>query len=183
MPREHPLRVRPARQHRSRPQATVARYSRLSTSHEQAFQVARGAASLSDGCIPTSATGEVLTCVDEAREKASRLFHRIRGEPHNRFLSGFMLSREEFYLASAQDLIMIETPADDAYEVFRMFHYEDDARRCYININESPRVEGRLRIRIGVPPEELSWDRLRPEQRDYFERHLPEVAGRFRREV
>jgi hypothetical protein len=30
-------------------------------------------------------------------------------------------------------------------------------------------------------PEEIWWERLRSEQKEYFERYLPEVAVRFRR--
>jgi hypothetical protein len=63
-----------------------------------------------------------------------------------------------------------------------MLHYEDDKRRCYISLDELPPA-GAIRIHGGPRPEEISWVRLRPEQRDFFGRHLPEVAARFRREA
>jgi hypothetical protein len=126
---------------------------------------------------------QLLVCLDRASGAAGELFQRLCARPTDLHLRGFLLSREEFYLLASQDFVCVAGPWGDAYEVFQMFHYEDSMRRCYINPDEGPRVGGTIKVRLGVPPEEISWHRLRPEQREFFDRHLPEIAARFRREV
>jgi len=78
---------------------------------------------------------------------------------------------------------MGKASASDHYGILRMFHYEDAERRCYINPDEKPRRRGTAKVRFGVPPEEIPWAGLRPEQRQYFSRHVPKIAVRFKRDA
>jgi hypothetical protein len=105
--------------------------------------------------------------------------------PLDRFLRGYRLSRQEYHLLRAQGLLCwpresVGLPDVDDYEVFDMFFYEDGERRCFINPLLRARTPGTVGIRVGVSPEELSFEGLRPEQRRFFETRLPDVANRFR---
>lgn len=127
---------------------------------------------------------QLLAGADRARGAANELFDRMCARPVALLARGYLLSREEYYLLVSRGVLYAGTHTGDPYDDFRMIHYEDDDRRCYINLNEAPRLPGEaLRIRFGIPPEEIAWTRLRNDQRDYFERHMPEVAGRFKRDA
>ena len=67
-------------------------------------------------------------CLGRALQATGELFERLSARPIVRYASGFLLSREEFYLLAIAGL-WDETPWHDAYEVFRMFHFEDSERR------------------------------------------------------
>lgn len=62
-----------------------------------------------------------------------------------------------------------------------MLCYEDGDRRAYINPWETPRAPGVVRMRFGIPPEEARLESLRPEQREFFQKYLPEVYARLGR--
>lgn len=124
---------------------------------------------------------------DTARSIGNTLFDRLCSAPVALYLNGYLLTHEQFHLLAAQGIMF-----DCTYNAFRMLHYEDDDRRCYINPNETPLpppeidqqggIHQRVGLRLGKPPEEILWNRLRPEQQDYFQQYLPEIAARFRRE-
>ena len=116
---------------------------------------------------------QLPVCLSRARGAAGELFERLSARPISRYVMGYLLSREEFYLLAIRGT-WVKTPWGDAYEVFRMFHYEDSEHKGYIN------QDG---FAYGVLAEEVSWERLRSEQREFFDRHLPEVAARFKREA
>jgi hypothetical protein len=124
--------------------------------------------------------------IDSARSAAHTIFDRLIARPIALLMRGSRLSREQFHLLLARDALLfpsvVETASGDLYETFLMFHYEDDEQRCYINPNERPHLPEQIRIRLGIPPEEILWVRLRPEQQSYFERNLPDVAARFKRQ-
>jgi hypothetical protein len=111
---------------------------------------------------------------------AGRLFERLFERPFSLLLSGHHLSREEFYLLVALGFLGGGSYTGDAYADFQMLHYEDEKRRTYITL-EAPPGAGRVKLHCGMWPEEISWNRLRPDQRAFFEQHLPEVAVRFRK--
>jgi len=80
----------------------------------------------------------------------------------------------------------------DDHEAFGHLFYEDDKHYCLINPWEDPQphelpgasMEGpyRVRSRVGKPPELCSLDSLRPEQKEFFRRHLPTVLARFKKD-
>jgi hypothetical protein len=99
-------------------------------------------------------------------------------------MKGYKLTDEEFYLIAAMGAIsglgkgLGISPMTDA-EAFAMMYYEDDSKRGYINPEEGPRVLGRVRLRFGIPPEEIRRSSLRPEQREFFARYVPSYYARF----
>lgn len=112
-------------------------------------------------------------------------------------MRGRPLTREEFHLAMAFGVLNFTNKncglsEFDDYDVFANFCYEDEERFAYIMPEQRPLSSERLgdtgsgKVRAciigpGLPPEEIHWDRLRPEQRAFFERNIPEVAARFNR--
>ena len=113
-------------------------------------------------------------------------------------MSGQFLSREQFHLLSALGALNYTNKVAglseyDDYEVFQNFCYENDKVHAYITPDMEPlgpevTIDGTTTFKVrafnpGLPPEEIPWDRLKPEQRLFFERYLPDVAARFKRET
>ncbi|HEX5474693.1 MAG TPA: hypothetical protein VFX12_08545 [Vicinamibacterales bacterium] len=126
--------------------------------------------------------------LDGVNNASDKLFERLCSAPVRRWLGGHRLTREEYHVMAAGGLIEYNTKAAcvcafDDFDVCSLFQYEDETRRCYINPKMDVLPPGRMRLRggIGEPPEELSWDRLRPEQQRFFATYLPDVAARFKR--
>ncbi len=113
-------------------------------------------------------------------------------------LSGQSLSREQFLLLNALGGLNYTNKSAglseyDDYEVFQNFCYESGEVHAYITPSMKPlgppaTIDGTTTVEVrafnpGLPPEEIPWDRLKPEQRLFFERYLPDVAARFKRET
>jgi hypothetical protein len=113
-----------------------------------------------------------------ARSLAGQLSERLHGGPLGSLSHGQPLSREAFYVLVALGVLGGGSYAGDPYDDFQMLLFEDDERRSYITLDPKP-SGGKGSVHAGLWPEEISWERLRPEQRDYFERHLPNIAARF----
>ena len=95
-----------------------------------------------------------------------------------------LLTREQYLLLSAAGLELfthknVGLSAFDNFELAQMFFYEDDDRYSVINPGRQP--DELLRVHVGTCPEDIEFDRLRPEQQHFFETYLPEVAARFKR--
>lgn len=128
--------------------------------------------------------------IKTAREAAEDARDRYALSPTARYLRGDLLSREEYSLLVAMD-VGPPTAKDlglggfDDYDVFRLLHYDDRASdvTCYINPDLRPRGGGERKLAIfcGRAPEELRLDALRDDQREFFEKYLPEVHARFQR--
>ena len=93
-----------------------------------------------------------------------------------------LLTREQYLLLSAAGLELfthknVGLSAFDDFELAEMFVYEDDDRYSVINPGRQP--DELLRVHVGTCPEDIEFDRLRPEQQHFFETYLPEVAARF----
>ena len=146
-------------------------------SHQLAYWVR---AQLGPADLPAS----MVTLVDDiskAQSLVDQLSDRLCFGPLGLFTHGHPMSREAYYLLVALGVLHGGSYTGDSYADFQMLHYEDDERRSYICLDELPPA-GTLRRHSGMRPEEISWERLRPEQRDFCERHLPEIAVRFKRE-
>lgn len=134
---------------------------------------------------PADLPASMVTLVDDiskAQSLVDQLADRLHFGPLGLFTHGHPMSREAYYLLVALGAFRGGSYTGDSYADFQMLRYEDDERRSYICLDELPPA-GTLRLHFGMRPEEISWERLRPEQRDFFERHLPEVAVRFKREA
>jgi hypothetical protein len=140
------------------------------------------------GAVPSALLQRLGGALESACRAARDIEASLWGDPVERFIKGFLLSREEYYLLAACGLVSYTCKSAglcdyDDYDILVQFHYEDDERCCYINPTLEPRVPGFISMRIGVAPEEISWHRLRSDQRAFFEQKLPEIAARFGREI
>ena len=121
--------------------------------------------------------------ISKAQSLVSQLADRLQDGPLGLLLHGRQMSREAYCLLVASGVLWFEgSYTGDPYDDFQMLRYEDDTRRSYICLDEAPPA-GAIRAHLGMRPEEISWERLRPEQRDFFSRHLPKVVARFKREA
>jgi len=111
-------------------------------------------------------------------------------------LGGRRLTKEQFHLLMALNCLKFTNKSIglsnfEDYEVFEKFCYEDgDGYSHYISPGVKPLsppvVDGHTTIiegRLGPDkaPEDIPWERLKPEQRSFFEKYLPEIAARFKR--
>ena len=132
---------------------------------------------------------EIADSARDIRNRVSDLFRRLCAEPSSKFLSGYRLSREQYYLTRAMGSDLLSafelglSPVPDHVLLHHMY-YADDNIRCYVNPaaqvrNADPDVEQRVGLRFGRPPEDLSRRSLRREQLAFLERYLPNVLSRF----
>lgn len=105
-------------------------------------------------------------------------------DPIERFLSGHRCSGEEIRALRAMGVEAYNAHAvglcaftDE--ELFGLFHCDTETRRYYINPDLGPRDPDRAGLRHGLAPEEIPVCDLRPEQREFFAQHLPDVFARF----
>jgi hypothetical protein len=116
---------------------------------------------------------------------AGLLKDRLCAEPTARFLNGWRLTREQYFLLRASGIEfgtahMLELSPVDEYDLFTNLCYEDPERFAYVNPSLEPRKpRDKVGVRFGQPPEELSRAFLRPEQEAFVQRHLPNVYERF----
>jgi hypothetical protein len=126
----------------------------------------------------------IAECVKNIDASAGSAFERYSGGPCGLSLSGYKPSEDQYYILAAmgawRDVAhgLGLSPLTE-FEVFSMLHYEDDHRRGYINSEEKPPVHGIARMRLGIPPEEVSKAALRSEQCQFFKQYLPAVYDRF----
>jgi hypothetical protein len=114
-----------------------------------------------------------------------------------RILCGCRLTRAEFHLFIALHPEILNFTNKflglsdfDDYEVFDHCCYEGENKSGYIDPDRHPDpplqgTERILKARYPGPtmaPEDIFWNRLRPEQQSFFEHHLPKVAIRFKRD-
>jgi len=128
---------------------------------------------------------DVLTLIEEiskAESIVNQLSDRLHRGPLDALVYGRPILREEFHLLVALGVLQGGSYTGDPYGDFQMTRYEDDEQQGYISLDEAP-PQGTARIRIGPMPEGIAWQRLRPEQRDFFDRHMPDLAARFRRDA
>jgi hypothetical protein len=126
--------------------------------------------------------GTLVEEISKARLLVNQLYDRLYGRPLSLLLGGYPMSREAYYLLVALAVMHGGSYTGDPYGDFQMLRYEDDERQCYISLDEVPPA-GEGRIHLGMSPEEIWWERLSAEQRDFFGHHLPDVAARFKRQA
>jgi hypothetical protein len=109
------------------------------------------------------------------------------------------MTAEEFYVVAAivgappmtaKQLGL--SPVDD-FELHSMLCCEHETRHVYINPELTPPEplpepdedgvhQWTAGLRFGAAPEELRLSALRPEQREFFKKHLPDVYARLKRD-
>jgi hypothetical protein len=129
----------------------------------------------------------------ESLNELRQLFERITdalvdsypgfGAALEKFNSHRRLSREEFYLLTAANILThLASDIWDCYHGFNMHFYEDDERRGYINPDiPKSRVGEKRVVSWGISPDEVRIEALSAEQKKYFSEHVPEVYQRFRK--
>ena len=135
--------------------------------------------------LPENLPSEVRTLMEEiskAESLANQLSDRLHRGPLEQLGYGQPLSREAFFVLVALGVLNGGSYSGDAYEDFQMLRYEDGEQRGYITLADKP-PPGYAMFRFGPWPEDISWQRLRPEQREFFDRHMPGFAARFRRDA
>ncbi len=124
--------------------------------------------------------------LNQIRRAADKAFSRLSSEPSSKAIAGLPLTREEYYLCRAMGADFgtakeVGLIGFDDYEIYQMLCYEEDSRRCYIDVHLAPRDPQSTRpaVRGQRSPEECRRRCLRPEQHGFFREHLPGVYERF----
>lgn len=115
----------------------------------------------------------------ESESLVKQITGKINNSQHLLY-SASTLTLEQYYLLLACGLWKEHikyygiSPAT-SYEAHCHFLYENDNKKCLINISDPG-----FPSMYGCYPEELQLEGLRPEQKDFFEKHLPEIFQRFK---
>jgi hypothetical protein len=127
--------------------------------------------------------------LESIRSLANKGTERLGFKPCAKLIAGECLTEQEYFLLRAMGINeltakSIGLSSVDDYKVFLNLYYEDEKWRCYINPALKPRdpEATRIAMRFGRPPEELHLKNLRPEQKEFFKKYLPEVLTRFQRD-
>ena len=130
--------------------------------------------------------------INKIRNNARDIDESVALSPTMKLLWGHLLTREEFYLLSARlsvDGEALPTAKDiglssfDDFEIFCLLHYNNDQKQGYVDVG--PPLATRKNdatVFFGKPPESVPLRCLRPEQKQFFERYLPEIFRRFNRD-
>ena len=112
--------------------------------------------------------------------------------PVDKFAKGLRLTEVEFYLLLAQGILtMSGVSGKTQYKEFMYYYYQDYEKKGYIDF-DAPLPTGRkvkkygketIKLRLGceIEPEDVCVSSLSNEQKDYFEKHAPELFARFRK--
>jgi len=112
--------------------------------------------------------------------------------PAHKLAKGVRLTKVEFYLLLAQDILtMPGVSGKTQYEEFMCYYYQDEERKGYI-VFDAPLPTGKkekkygketIKLRLGyeVEPEDVCVSKLTNEQKRYFEKHAPNLFARFRK--
>ena len=127
--------------------------------------------------------------LEQTRQKLSELCERMVTGPSTKFITGALLSSDEYYaLAAAGDIwpnrseLLPDCLGNlSDYELYRLFHCEDDTWQGVINPSLQPRdaTPDRVGMRFGRCPEDIPRARLRPDQLSFFAKQFPDVFARF----
>jgi len=135
-----------------------------------------------------------------AIEQTAMLFNSV-ADAHRMatltFLAGKRLTRDQFYILLATECIEwtnkhLGLSDFEDFELIELFRYVGKDRKGYIylgdDIDDVPKdaaddwsleiIASTYRKAI-IPPEEIRWADLFPEQREFFEKYRPDAVGRF----
>ena len=116
------------------------------------------------------------------------------------FLAGKRLTRDQFYILLATETIEwtnkhLGLSDFEDFELIELFRYVGKDRKGYIylgdDIDDAPDADeddwymqflSRTYRKALIPPEEVRWSYLEPEQREFFEKYRPDVVDRFLRD-
>jgi hypothetical protein len=128
---------------------------------------------------------DMIMGVIEKAENAHRASDEVRRRycqaPVEKLIMGETLTREEYYLLRAMEVVKCFLGELDEYETSCMFHYQDQEWSGLIDLDEYRPKAAKLRIHGLRHPEQLRLQALRPEQKEFFEEHCPEILSRFQK--
>ena len=118
------------------------------------------------------------------KELTKKLFQTLLFTPIRKIESGQRVTQSEYHSFQNRNVSFCQTvkslgifPIDD-YELFSLLRYDGKNSSCYINIEEG----GIGCLSDGVPPEQLNIKYLRLEQKEFFEKYLPDVLEQFQQD-
>ena len=156
--------------------------------------------------IPQKTTARVrasLALLSESIAELAGAIHKVSDAQSRAtlsFMAGNRLTRDQFYILLASECLEWTNKALgladlEDFELFEMLRFEGAERQGYIyladDIDDLPDVGmddwwlglvSRTYRKAIIPPEDIQWDDLRPEQRAFFEKSLPDAADRFLRD-
>jgi len=113
------------------------------------------------------------------------------------FLAGKRLTRDQFYILLATESIEwtnkhLGLSDFEDFELVELLRYVGEDRKGYIylgdDIDDVPDADeddwymqflSKTYRKAIIPPEEIRWSDLQPEQREFFEKYRPDVVERF----
>jgi len=126
--------------------------------------------------------------IKRIRRIADAINGRMVRSPSKKLLAGETLTEQEYFFIRTGDVHLntahqVGLSPIDEYAIYRHLCYEDDNVICCINPEPIPEEtpDNVVQVRWGINPEELHAKHLRPEQRDFFEEHLPDLLARFQK--
>ena len=144
-----------------------------------------------------------LFAMSKSLERTASMFNSVADAQRMAtltFLSGKKLTRDQFYILLASESIewtnkTLGLSDFEDFELIELLRYEGKDRKGYIyladDIDDVPTeavddwylqfLTSTYRKAI-IPPEDIHWSDLRPEQRSFFEKYLPDAVGRFLRD-
>ena len=141
---------------------------------------------------------ELKSILREITEEAESLHEALCVKPMRRMLSGerMKLTRQEYHILQSAGVSLPTakqlglSPVDD-YEVYQQCIYEDDKMVAFMHPDETSEVEEDnsrpgtrvIRVRFALSPEECSLEHFRPDQKDFWIKHRPDVIARAGRMV
>ena len=144
-----------------------------------------------DGSLPLEVAESLQRLTDglEATDCATRAaFERFCDNPNRKFIfGGPKLTEEEFGILYAMGVLRntaycLGVSEVTDYEAYSMLWYEDDHRRGFINPEEEPLPPGRFKVEIGILPESVRIESLRPGQEEFLRTRVPSLYARFTRD-
>ncbi len=123
---------------------------------------------------------------ERIHKTAEAVNERTVRQPARKLLQGRPLTEQEYYLVRTGGVHLNTahqlgfSPVDE-YRLYRHLCYEDDRRICCINPEpkQTNVDDNAVTIQLGCTPEELHTQHLRPDQKAFFQEHLPELLARF----
>jgi hypothetical protein len=155
------------------------------------------------GWLPNDHISQIstsLTALQKSLQQAAESLDPIadlQGRATLTFLAGKKLNREQFYFLLMSESLEwtnknLGLSDFDDFELFDLLRYKGTERQGYIylceDVDDLPDIgadDWFLKLlsstyrKAIIPPEEIRWHTLQPEQREFFKRYLPKMVGRF----
>jgi hypothetical protein len=140
---------------------------------------------------PSEPEAKLIKDMEEALSSLDKMSEFVKAT-YLCYISGYMPSKEQYFLFhSIAGEEWVNAKPHSEYELFCLFSYKDDEKMCFINPTLTPEVDEStprenenfaIPVNVGVSPEELSVNGLRPEQKEFFQKYDPDTYIRFKQD-